>query len=139
MPKPSGGRGKLPADTPRALRPIRIGLRTAHLLAFACLYGGCVYAAPGTDLRGAVAATLGTGFALLGLDLVRQPITLVQVRGLASLIKLGLLLGTAIPGPPALLPLTVAAVIGAVSSHMPGRYRYFSLLHGRVVGSEERG
>ena len=34
--------------------------------------------------------------------------------------------------------LTVAAVIGAVSSHMPGRYRYYSLLYRRVVGSREK-
>jgi hypothetical protein len=26
-----------------------------------------------------------------------------------------------------------------VASHMPGRYRYFSLLHGRVVETEGQG
>lgn len=32
------------------------------------------------------------------------------------------------------LPLLLTAVvIGGVSSHMPGKYRYFSPLHGRVV------
>jgi len=36
-----------------------------------------------------------------------------------------------------LLTLTIA--IGAVSSHMPGRWRYHSLLHGRVVGPREKG
>ncbi|MCP4004258.1 MAG: hypothetical protein GY725_08690 [bacterium] len=35
--------------------------------------------------------------------------------------------------------LTLVAVIGAVSSHMPGHYRYYSPLHGRVVGSTEKG
>ena len=33
----------------------------------------------------------------------------------------------------------IAIVIGVVASHMPGRYRYFSLLHGRVVETEGQG
>jgi hypothetical protein len=29
--------------------------------------------------------------------------------------------------------------IGVVTSHMPGRYRYYSLLHGRDVGNGGKG
>jgi len=101
------------------IRWLRTGLRTAHLLAFAALYGGHVYGVDGPD--GAWTATLVTGAALMAVDLVREPVFLVQVRGLATLVKIGLLVAVqAWPGA-ALALLTPAAVIGAVSSHMPGR------------------
>ena len=35
--------------------------------------------------------------------------------------------------------LLVAIMVGGVSSHMPGRYRYYSLLHGRDVGHGGKG
>lgn len=35
--------------------------------------------------------------------------------------------------------LTAALVIGAVSSHMPGRFRYYSIVHQRMIGDTERG
>ncbi len=35
--------------------------------------------------------------------------------------------------------LTAVVVIGAVTSHMPGRYRYYSLLHGRSIGHDAKG
>jgi hypothetical protein len=37
-----------------------------------------------------------------------------------------------------LLLLALALVIGSVSSHMPGRWRYHALLHGRVVAPKRR-
>ena len=35
--------------------------------------------------------------------------------------------------------LTLVVVIGVVTSHMPGRYRYYSLLHGRPIGHGGNG
>ena len=35
--------------------------------------------------------------------------------------------------------LTLALVIGVVASHMPGRYRYYSPFHRRVVGHQDKG
>jgi hypothetical protein len=121
------------------IRALRTGLRTAHLLAFAALYGGHVYGVAAGDLDGAWVATLATGAALMGVDLVREPVFLVQLRGTATLVKIALLVAVQ-AAPSAALPLlTVAAVIGAVASHMPGRYRYWSLAHGRIVGSRDKG
>jgi hypothetical protein len=35
--------------------------------------------------------------------------------------------------------LTLSLVIGSISSHMTSRWRYHSVLHGRVAGPTERG
>ncbi len=121
------------------IRALRTALRTAHLLAFGALYGGHIYGVPVGALEPAWVATLVTGAALMSLDLLREPIFLVQVRGWATLTKIALLVAVqAAPGA-AITLLTLAAVIGAVSSHMPGRYRYWSPIYGRVVGSRDKG
>jgi len=122
-----------------AIRWWRTGLRTAHLIAFGALYGGHVYGIPSEELSPALAATIGTGAALMGLDIVRAPIWLVQVRGAATAVKIALV-GLAGAFPSSAVPLlTLTIAIGAVSSHMPGRWRYHSLWHGRVVGPREKG
>ena len=114
-------------------------LRTAHLIAFGALYGGHVHGIPVERLAPALAATVGTGTALMVLEAVRAPIWLVQVRGVATLLKIGLV-ALAQARPVLAVPLlTLTIAIGAVSSHMPGRWRYHSLLHGRVVGPREKG
>jgi hypothetical protein len=123
----------------QAIRWWRTGFRTAHLISFGALYGGHVYGIPEDELMPALAATVGTGVALMGLDIVRAPIWLVQVRGAATAIKIALI-GLASAQPTFAIPLlTLTIVIGAVSSHMPGRWRYHSLWHGRVVGPREKG
>lgn len=121
------------------VRAWRTLLRTAHLIAFGALFGGHVYGIAPDRLTPALAAAVGTGAALMLLEVVHAPIWLVQVRGAATGLKIALVLlaqtveSLAVP----LLTLTIA--IGAVSSHMPGRWRYHSLLHGRVVGPREKG
>ena len=128
--------------TPRPLpgvRVIRTGLRTAHLLAFGALYGGHVYSIPAPRLWPALLATVTSGGALMALEIYRTPLWLGQVRGLATLVKIGLVVAVAVYWDSRLWLLTTAAIIGSVSSHMPGRYRYYSLIHGHPVGEQERG
>jgi hypothetical protein len=119
-----------------AARALRTGLRTAHLVAFGALYGGHVYGAEGEALFPALIATAASGGALALLEISRHPVWLVQVRGLATMLKLGLLLLVPLFWNLRLVWLTAAIVIGGVSSHMPGRFRYYSVAHGRVVGGE---
>lgn len=116
-----------------ATRWIRITLRTAHLAAMGLLAGGVAAGIPVQQLPFALWATLVTGAALSALDLLHSPVFLVQVKGLAVMAKL-LLFGAAIALPAWALPALIAAiVIGGVSSHMPGRYRYYSLWHRRSL------
>jgi hypothetical protein len=105
----------------------------------AAFYGGHVYGVPEERLEPALWAVVATGFAFAILEIVRAPIWLVQLRGVAVYLKIGLMFG-ATPGSPLRVPLlTLALVIGVVVSHMPGRYRYHSLLHRRVVGHGDKG
>jgi hypothetical protein len=120
-------------------RALRTALRTLHLLAFGALYGGHLYGAPAESLSEALVATVGTGTALMLLDALREPVFLLQIRGLVTLVKVALAAILPLAGALSVAVLTLAAVLGAMSSHMPGRYRYYSIYHGRVVGSDEKG
>ena len=87
----------------------------------------------------ALLATIVSGAALVLLDVVQEPISALQLRGLATATKIALVVSVYFAWDYRVWLLAAAAVIGAFSSHMPGRYRYFSPLHGRVVGSTEKG
>jgi hypothetical protein len=118
---------------------IRTTLRTAHLVAFGCLYGGHVYGIAAESLRPALGATVASGALLMGLEIYRTPLWLVQVRGCATLVKVALLAAVGLWWELRVALLTLAIVIGGVASHMPGRYRYYSVLHRRVIGNQEPG
>lgn len=121
------------------VRAMRTTLRTAHLIASGILYGGHVYSVPAERLWPALLATLATGGAFVALEVYRAPIWLVQLRGVAALLKVALLLAVAVFWSCRVWLLTAVMVIGGVASHMPGRYRYFSVLHGRLAGGQEAG
>jgi hypothetical protein len=123
----------------RGLRPIRTTLRTAHILAFAALYGGHVYGLPAASLLPALLATVLTGGAFAVLECYHAPIWFVQLRGVATVVKLLLVACVALRWELRVLLLTLAIVVGSVASHMPARFRYFSLLHGRQIGARESG
>jgi hypothetical protein len=75
----------------------------------------------------------------MALELYRTPLWLVQVRGLATLAKIALVAAVAVCWDFRIVLLTTAVVIGTVVSHMPGRYRYYSVIHGRAIGVQESG
>lgn len=127
-----------PRPVPGA-RIMRTLLRTAHLIAAGALYGGHVYGVEAERLVPALAAVLATGGAFLGLEVYQASVWLVQIRGVATLLKLTLVAAVALFWELRVPLLTLAVIIGGVSSHMPGRWRYYSVLHGRVVGPQESG
>jgi hypothetical protein len=120
-------------------RALRTTLRTVHVLAFATLYGGHVYNLPPDRLLWALVATVATGAVFLAFEIYSAPVYLVEMRGLATVVKLVLVAAVAVFWEARVALLSIAIVIGVVASHMPGRYRYFSLLHGRVVETEGQG
>jgi hypothetical protein len=122
-----------------AVRAWRTGLRTAHLLAVASLYGGHVHGVAAARLAPALLATAATGAALVALELYRAPVWLVQVRGVATLAKLALLAVVPFAWDARVALLTAVFAIGVVVAHMPGRWRSHSLLHGAVAGPEAKG
>ena len=120
-------------------RALRTTLRTVHVLAFATLYGGHVYNLPPERLLPALLATVATGVAFLAFEIYSAPVYLVEMRGLATVTKLVLVAAVAVFWEARVVLLSIAIAIGVVASHMPGRYRYFSLLHGRIVDTDGQG
>ncbi len=121
------------------VRPLRTTLRTAHLITFGALYGGHIYGVAATRLLPALLATVATGTALTALEIYRLPLWLVQLRGVATLLKVVLVAAVAVCWAWRLWLLTAAIIVGSVSAHMPGRYRYYSVVHRRVIGGQESG
>ena len=120
-------------------RALRTALRTAHIVCFAALYGGHVYGVEADRLVPALVSAVATGGALSAFEIAQSRLWLVQVRGVATLAKLALVVAVAVFWEWRVVLLTAVVVIGAVTSHMPGRYRYYSLLHGRSIGHDAKG
>ena len=120
-------------------RWLRTSLRTLHLIAVGALYGGHLYAVDVTRLQPALVSVLLTGGLLVCFEVWQSRIWLVQVRGVATFLKLGALAAIGLTPDWTVALLTLALVIGSISSHMPARWRYHSVLHGRVAGPTEKG
>ena len=110
-----------------------IGLRTGHLAAMAVLVGGHAFDVPPERLAIALAATLLSGAALALSEAGPHLLWFHQLRGLMTLAKLVLL---------GMIPwvwayrfpiLLVVVAIASVGSHMPARFRYYSVLRHEVV------
>ena len=112
-------------------------LRTLHLAAFALLLGGYAYDVEPERVTPALIATLVTGALLVMLEIRGDARWPFLGKGLFVLAKLVLLLLVSVfPG--ARVPLLVAVVVlAAVGSHMPGRFRHYSVLERRVVSGGE--
>lgn len=116
-----------------AQRWVRISVRTWHLASMAALFGGVVQGFAIPDLPLAVWHTALSGGLFVALELYNSCVFLLQLKGLAVVLKLALL-GAAVASPDySTVWLVVAIVVGGISSHMPGRYRYYSIFHGEIV------
>ncbi|HKI98472.1 MAG TPA: hypothetical protein VKB51_08385 [bacterium] len=114
-------------------RWVRISVRTWHLLSMGILLGGTAHGLALSDQPLGLWMTFGSGLVFVALELYGSCVWLLQLKGWAVIAKL-LLLGAAVASTGTSLPYLIAAVvIGGISSHMPGKYRYFSPFHGRVV------
>lgn len=115
----------------------KTGLRTLHLVAVAGVAGGVLF---GLEERVWIDywwLALASGGLIMLVDIVSNPLWLVQIRGAAIIGKLVLLmfLGHAPDWDRVLLIAVI--VISAIVSHAPGSLRYYSLVHLRVVDSSE--
>ena len=113
-------------------------LRTLHLIGTAGVGGGYLYGAPKEAWLPYLALTIASGFGLIFIEIWASAIWLIQLCGIAILIKVGLLVCVkCFDGYEAYL-LVLSIVISGITSHAPGRVRHFSIFHGRVVEAGEQ-
>ena len=113
----------------------KISLRTLHLLAVAGVGGGILFGLEKDLWINYWWLALVSGVLMMAIDIVSNPVWIVQVRGLVIFLKLILLafLGSN-PSLDGLL-LAVIIIMSGIISHAPGQLRYYSLYHRKVISS----
>lgn len=118
---------------PRYGRAVNIALRTAHIGVTGVLCGGHVFGIPPQQLKSWLFGAIVTGGLLTAVEAFPHVHWLCQGRGLFVLAKLVLL---------SLIPwlwdyrvaiLAAVVALASVGSHMPAKFRYYSVLHGRML------
>ena len=110
-----------------------IAARTTHLAAMGILLGGHAFDRSRENLLPYLVATVITGVALAALEAGPRLLWFHQLRGLMTLAKLVLLAGVPLFWPQRMVLLLVVVVLGSVGSHMPARYRYYSVVYREVI------
>lgn len=113
----------------------KISLRTLHLISVAGVGGGILFGLAEQQWQLYWWLALVSGALIMLVDIASNPVWLVQIRGVAILVKLLLLLLLGMSPAWDRVLLLAVIVISGVVSHAPGKVRYYSVLHGRVVQS----
>ncbi len=119
-------------------RTIRISGRALHIMTAGVLLGGHVFNQPAAILEPWLWATVITGIIILLTDLHASLAILFEVRGIAILIKTILLLLIPVFWKQRIFILISILLIGAVSSHLPKRYRHKSFIIRGHIHSDQR-
>ena len=121
-------------------RGIRTVLRALHILTTGVLLGGHVFDQPQALLTPWLWGSIFTGLALLATDLHASCAVLLEARGIAVFVKIGLMTLVPFMWDQRVALLSAALVVGAVSSHLPRTYRHRLLFwKDRVVVDQRRG
>jgi len=111
-----------------------ITFRTVHLAAFGVLLGGHAFAVDAETLWPSLWLTILSGVGLIVLEVYTQGLYWVFLgKGITVLVKLGILLAIPLFWDARVLLLLLVVGIASVGSHMPARFRHYSILHGRVI------
>ena len=97
-------------------------------MAMGILLGGHVFSQPVLILEPWLWVTVITGAVILFTDLHSSLIVLFELRGIAILIKIILLLLVPVFWEQRIALLVCILIVGAISSHMPKRYRHKSFI-----------
>jgi len=122
--------------TPRRIphdRWINIAVRTAHLMTSSILLGGHVFAVSADRLILSLYLTIASGVGLVLLELYTSCRWIYLGKGALVILKLALLIAAGVWWEERVVFLLLVVLIGSVGSHMPARFRYYSLIHGRVI------
>ena len=112
-----------PRDFPLR-RTTRSILRALHILSGGVLLGGYVFGEPEAALQLWWLAAVVSGVLLLCTDLHASFAVMIEVRGAIVVGKFALLLLVPLAGEHGVYLLAAVLMIGAIGSHMSGRYRH---------------
>lgn len=119
-------------------RAMSIALRTLHLAAFGMLLGGHAFGVEAERLLASLYLTILSGLGLMALEIYAVGLYwLILGKGIMVLVKLALLLVIPFFWEARVALLLLVMGIASVGSHMPARYRHYSVLHRRVIEPAE--
>lgn len=119
-------------------RPVRIALRTAHILVTGIFLGGHFFGIAADLLEPWLWFSITTGLLLFATDLHASFTTLFEVHGLIVILKILLLIALPLFWQYRIELLITILVIGSISSHMPGRYRHRLVLYSDRLAPYQR-
>ncbi len=122
--------------TPRRVpceRAISITLRTGHLMTSGLLLGGHAFDVAPHRLILLLYLTIASGVGLAFLELYSSCRWIYLGKGILVILKVALLLAAGVWWEQRVVFLLLVVLVGSVGSHMPARYRYYSLIHRRVI------
>ena len=114
-------------------RWLNIALRTAHIAAMGVLLGGHAFDVAPESLKLSLSLTIATGLALIAVEAGPRLLWFHQGRGLMTLTKLALICVVPLAWDYRLPILLAVVAIASVGSHMPARFRYYSVIQRRVI------
>ena len=115
-----------------AARLCKVVLRTGHLMATSVLVGGYAFDVPAARLLPWLSA-IATGVAMIFYEAYPNLGFVFEGWGLMLLAKLGLLCAMGLVGRRRLPILLAVVALAAIGSHMPRRWRHYSLLHRKAM------
>jgi hypothetical protein len=115
------------------IRALNIALRTAHIGAMGILLGGHAFDVAPERLMVSLWLTIGTGLGLAAVEAGPRLLWFHQGRGLVTMTKLALLCAVPLAWDYRLPILLTVIVLASVGSHMPARFRYYSVVHREIV------
>ena len=118
-----------------AKRWTKISLRTLHLLAVAGVGGGILFGLEKDLWISYWWLAMASGVLMMLVDVISNPVWLVQVRGVSIFFKLILLAFIGINTDWDGFLVVLIIIISAVISHAPGKLRYYSIYHRKVMSS----
>ena len=77
--------------------------------------------------------TIGSGVALAAIEAGVRLLWFHQVRGLMTMAKLALICSVPLAWDYRLPILLAVVVVGSIGSHMPGRFRHYSVVYRQVI------
>ena len=115
-------------------RAWNIALRTAHIAAMGVLLGGHAFDVESERLVSVLWLSVGSGVLLAVVEAgSKWLLYLQQLRSWFTFFKLGLLMLVPLAWDQRLPILLVVVVLGSVGSHMPARFRHYSVPAGKVL------